>query len=138
MDNLFSEQQRDGHNQHRADCDGNEAVTSRFSDFSVVFKTDVIADDWSGCNGNAHVKGNEEVVDVHDNRHRRDAVLAKVPHDDEIKKQRRDSGGHFCQHFAASVRAGFHENRPVDLRFAKANVAVFPEIVKTNQHADGN
>jgi len=32
------------------------------------------------------VKGNEEVVDVHDNRHRRDAVLAKVPHDDEIKK----------------------------------------------------
>ena len=54
-----------------------------------------------------NINGDKEVVDVHDNRHRRDSVFPEIPHDDQVEQERGNSRGHFREQLTAAVGAGF-------------------------------
>ena len=96
-----------GQNQHGADGDGDETVAGGLPDFCVVSGARVVAHHRGGGHGDSHINGDKEIVDVHDNRHRRDAVFPEIPHDDQVEQERGNSRGHFREHLTAAVGAGF-------------------------------
>lgn len=74
-----------GQNQHGADGDGDETVAGGLPDFGVVSGARVVAHHRGGGHGDSHINGDKEIVDVHYNRHRRDAVFPEIPHDDQVE-----------------------------------------------------
>ena len=67
----------------------------------------VVAHHRCGSHGDSHINRDKEVVDVHDDRHRRDAVFPEIPHDDQVEQECGNSRGHFREHLTGAVRAGF-------------------------------
>ena len=51
----------------------------------MISGTDVVADNRSYGNSDSHIKGDEEVVDVHDDCDCRNSVFSKKFHDDKVK-----------------------------------------------------
>ena len=96
-----------GQDQHGADGDGDEAVASGLPDFGVISGARVVAHHRRGGHGDSHINGDKEVVDVHDNRHRRDAVFPEKPHDNQVEQESGNSRGHFREHLTAAVGTGF-------------------------------
>lgn len=94
-------------NQHGADGDGDETVSGGLPDFGVVSGARVVAHHRRGGNGDSHINGNKEIVDVHYYRHRRDAVFPEIPHDDQVEQESGNSRGHFREHLTAAVGARF-------------------------------
>lgn len=74
-----------GQNQHGADGDGDETVAGGLPDFGVVSSARVVTHHRGGGHGDSHINGDKEIVDVHYNRHRRDAVFPEIPHDDQVE-----------------------------------------------------
>lgn len=96
-----------GQNQHGADGDGDETVSGGLPDFGVISGARVVAHHRGGGHGDSHINGDKEIVDVHYNRHRRDAVFPEIPHDDQVEQESGNSRGHFREHLTAAVGAGF-------------------------------
>lgn len=96
-----------GQDQHGADGDGDEAVAGGLPDFGVVSGACVVAHHRRGGHGDSHINGDKEIVDVHYNRHRRDAVFPEITHDDQIEQESGNSRGHFREHLTAAVGTGF-------------------------------
>ena len=94
-------------NQHGADGDGDETVSGGLPDFGVVSGARVVAHHRGGGHGDSHINGDKEIVDVHYNRHRRDAVFPEIPHDNQVEQKSGNSRGHFREHLTAAVGAGF-------------------------------
>ena len=106
--------------------------------FFFISRTDIIADHRRSGDGDSHIEGNEEIVNIHDDGYSGDAIFTKEFHDDQIKQKCGDSCGHLRQHFTASVGAGLQKNRPVQFRFTEFNMAVLQEVDESDQHADKN
>ena len=92
VDERLPEAERDGHDDHGSESDGPEAVAQRLPDLRGISGADVKAHDRCGRHGDAHVKRDEEVVEIHDDRDRRDPVLTIMLEDDDIKQKGRDAG----------------------------------------------
>lgn len=96
-----------GQDQHGADGDGDEAVAGGLPDFGVVSGTRVVAHHRSGGHGNSHINRDKEVVNIHDDCHRRDAVFPEIFHDDQVEQESGNSRRHFREHLTAAVGTGF-------------------------------
>lgn len=51
----------------------------------MISGTGIVADDRCGGNSDSHIKGDEEVVDVHDDCNCCNSVFSKKFHDDKVK-----------------------------------------------------
>ena len=85
MDNLISKSERHHENYHRSNGNRDEAVSGCLLNLIIVLGSVIVADDWSGRNGNSHIKRDKEIVDVHDDGDSRYPILSKISHDNQIK-----------------------------------------------------
>ena len=51
----------------------------------MIFRAIIIAYDRSRCNGNSHIKSDEEIVNIHNDRHSRNSIFTKILHDNKVK-----------------------------------------------------
>ena len=138
VDERLAEAERDGHDDHGGEGDGQEAVAQRLPDLHRITGADIEAHDRCGRHRDAHVKRDEEVVEIHDDRDRRDPVLAIMLKDDDIEQKSRDAGRHLGEHLTAAVRAGLHEHVRVHPGTAEADVAEAEEVDEADHGARGN
>ena len=96
-----------GQDQHGADGDGDEAVAGGLPDFGVVSGARVVAHHRSGSHSDSHINRDKEIVNIHDDCHRCDAVFPEIFHDDQVEQESGNSRGHFREHLTAAVGTGF-------------------------------
>ena len=138
MDDRLPQQQRDGRNEDGADADGQEAVTGGLPDLFMVPGAHIVADDGGGGHGDAHIKGDKEIVDIHNDGDSRHPVLAEVLEHDHVKEEGGNAGGHLRQHLAAAVGAGLKQHPPVCPWPAEADMAELQEIHQPDEHTYGD